>query len=205
MDGPGHVRPRLHRPSEFFHDFQPRPHPHHPCRQPAAQRKAVRSPDAAGGRRSHTTRRRWPPRWTRPSATSSRSRWRPASTSAMTASSSGSASRPTCRSACRGFAGVSKRRRGREFEEFPELLAYLMRRFPHVSQAAERAGGQAEINISTSSRSQTRSRASRRSPTSWHVLRAVHDRALARHHLDRRCSTPTTTRTTPISTRSRAR
>src|SRR6185437_16115981 len=29
-----------------------------------------------------------------------------------------------------GFAGVSKRRRGREFEEFPELLSYLMRRFP---------------------------------------------------------------------------
>ena len=29
-----------------------------------------------------------------------------------------------------GFAGVSKRRRGREFEEFPELIAYLMRRFP---------------------------------------------------------------------------
>ena len=26
-----------------------------------------------------------------------------------------------------GFAGVSKRRRGIEFEEFPELLAYLMR------------------------------------------------------------------------------
>jgi 5-methyltetrahydropteroyltriglutamate--homocysteine methyltransferase len=29
-----------------------------------------------------------------------------------------------------GFAGVSKRRRGREFEEFPDLLAYMMRRFP---------------------------------------------------------------------------
>ncbi len=29
-----------------------------------------------------------------------------------------------------GFGGVSKRRRGMEFEEFPELLAYLMRRFP---------------------------------------------------------------------------
>ena len=29
-----------------------------------------------------------------------------------------------------GFGGVSKRRRGREFEEFPELLTYLMRRFP---------------------------------------------------------------------------
>src|SRR5215469_13953935 len=26
-----------------------------------------------------------------------------------------------------GFAGVSKRRRGREFEEFPELVSYLMR------------------------------------------------------------------------------
>ena len=33
-----------------------------------------------------------------------------------------------------GFAGVSKRRRGREFEEFPELVASLMRRFPHVSK-----------------------------------------------------------------------
>src|ERR1700723_2836919 len=30
-----------------------------------------------------------------------------------------------------GFAGVSKRRRGREFEEFPELMTYLMRRFPN--------------------------------------------------------------------------
>src|ERR1700688_3308572 len=30
-----------------------------------------------------------------------------------------------------GFAGVSKRRRGREFEEFPELMNYLMRRFPN--------------------------------------------------------------------------
>ena len=30
-----------------------------------------------------------------------------------------------------GFAGISKRRRGREFEEFPELVGYLMRRFPN--------------------------------------------------------------------------
>ena len=29
-----------------------------------------------------------------------------------------------------GFGGVSKRRRGREFEEFPDLMKYLMRRFP---------------------------------------------------------------------------
>jgi len=33
-----------------------------------------------------------------------------------------------------GFGGISKRRRGREFEEFPELVATLMRRFPHVSK-----------------------------------------------------------------------
>ncbi len=33
-----------------------------------------------------------------------------------------------------GFAGISKRRRGREFEEFPELVASLMRRFPNVSK-----------------------------------------------------------------------
>src|SRR3569623_87519 len=33
-----------------------------------------------------------------------------------------------------GFGGVSKRRRGREFEEFPELVASLMRRFPQVSK-----------------------------------------------------------------------
>ncbi len=33
-----------------------------------------------------------------------------------------------------GFGGVSKRRRGREFEEFPELVESLKRRFPHVSK-----------------------------------------------------------------------
>jgi 5-methyltetrahydropteroyltriglutamate--homocysteine methyltransferase len=38
-----------------------------------------------------------------------------------------------------GFAGVSKRRRGREFEEFPELLAYLMRRFPNPTKSQQGA------------------------------------------------------------------
>jgi 5-methyltetrahydropteroyltriglutamate--homocysteine methyltransferase len=33
-----------------------------------------------------------------------------------------------------GFAGVSKRRRGQEFEEFPELVAYLTRRFPNPTK-----------------------------------------------------------------------
>ena len=38
-----------------------------------------------------------------------------------------------------GFAGVSKRRRGREFEEFPELLAYLMTRFPTPTKSQQGA------------------------------------------------------------------
>jgi 5-methyltetrahydropteroyltriglutamate--homocysteine methyltransferase len=45
-----------------------------------------------------------------------------------------------------GFAGVSKRRRGREFEEFPELLSYLMRRFPNPPKSQQGAPeAQAEI------------------------------------------------------------
>src|SRR6476619_6742888 len=38
-----------------------------------------------------------------------------------------------------GFGGVSKRRRGREFEEFPELLSYLMRRFPNPAKSQQGA------------------------------------------------------------------
>src|SRR5262252_10949398 len=44
-----------------------------------------------------------------------------------------------------GFAGVSKRRRGREFEEFPELVASLMRRFPQVSKQQNAPEAQAEL------------------------------------------------------------
>src|SRR5271169_3121566 len=38
-----------------------------------------------------------------------------------------------------GFAGVSKRRRGKEFEEFPELVSYLMRRFPSAPKSQQGA------------------------------------------------------------------
>src|SRR5207244_10134561 len=45
-----------------------------------------------------------------------------------------------------GFGGISKRRRGREFEEFPELLSYLMRRFPQQTKGQHAAPeAQAEI------------------------------------------------------------
>jgi 5-methyltetrahydropteroyltriglutamate--homocysteine methyltransferase len=44
-----------------------------------------------------------------------------------------------------GFGGVSKRRRGREFEEFPELVASLMRRFPLVSKQQNAPECQGEL------------------------------------------------------------
>ena len=45
-----------------------------------------------------------------------------------------------------GFAGESKRRRGREFEEFPELMRYLMRRFPSGGKQQNAPQAQAEIH-----------------------------------------------------------
>ena len=44
-----------------------------------------------------------------------------------------------------GFAGESKRRRGREFEDFPELVAMLMRRFPAVSRQQNAPEAQSEL------------------------------------------------------------
>src|SRR3974377_1878528 len=44
-----------------------------------------------------------------------------------------------------GFGGESKRRRGREFEEFPELVSYLGRRFPHVSKQQKPPECQGEL------------------------------------------------------------
>jgi 5-methyltetrahydropteroyltriglutamate--homocysteine methyltransferase len=44
-----------------------------------------------------------------------------------------------------GFGGVSKRRRGREFEEFPEMMNYLKHRFPNVSKQQNAPEAQGEI------------------------------------------------------------
>jgi 5-methyltetrahydropteroyltriglutamate--homocysteine methyltransferase len=44
-----------------------------------------------------------------------------------------------------GFGGVSKRRRAQEFEEFPELVASLMRRFPAVSRQQNAPECQSEL------------------------------------------------------------
>jgi len=45
-----------------------------------------------------------------------------------------------------GFGGESKRRRGREFEEFPELVAMLLQRFPAVSKQQNAPQAQGEIH-----------------------------------------------------------
>ena len=45
-----------------------------------------------------------------------------------------------------GFGGESKRRRGREFEEFPELASYLTRRFPNVSRQQNAPEAQGELH-----------------------------------------------------------
>jgi 5-methyltetrahydropteroyltriglutamate--homocysteine methyltransferase len=44
-----------------------------------------------------------------------------------------------------GFAGESKRRRGRDYEEFPELVDDLMRRFPKRSRMQNAPEAQAEL------------------------------------------------------------
>jgi 5-methyltetrahydropteroyltriglutamate--homocysteine methyltransferase len=44
-----------------------------------------------------------------------------------------------------GFAGESKRRRGRDYEEFPELLVSLSRRFPRPSRTQNAPEAQGEI------------------------------------------------------------
>jgi 5-methyltetrahydropteroyltriglutamate--homocysteine methyltransferase len=45
-----------------------------------------------------------------------------------------------------GFGGESKRRRGREFEEFPDLVKYLTHRFPNVSRQQNAPQAQAELH-----------------------------------------------------------
>src|SRR6476661_4564557 len=50
-----------------------------------------------------------------------------------------------------GFAGISKRRRGQEFEDFPELVALLMRRFPAVSKQQNAPEAQKELHYKDTS------------------------------------------------------
>src|SRR6202161_3848603 len=50
-----------------------------------------------------------------------------------------------------GFAGESKRRRGRDYEEFPELVEDLFRRFPKRSRMQNAPEAQGELHYLDSS------------------------------------------------------
>ena len=85
-----------------------------------------------------------------------------------------------------GFGGVSKRRRGREFEEFPELLSYLMRRFPNPAKSSTGRSGSAgryqiqgpQADYRRNGRLQQDCRRSRS------IFRTIHDGALTWHHFN---------------------
>ena len=81
-----------------------------------------------------------------------------------------------------GFGGVSKRRRGKEFEEFPELVASLMRRFPHVSRQQNAPECQAELHYRDIKPLEERDRALQKNRRRK-IRGMLHDGALARHHL----------------------
>ena len=105
-----------------------------------------------------------------------------------------------------GFGGESKRRRAQEFEEFPELVQNLQRRFPNVSrqQNAPEAQGEAPLPRHLGHRRRARAvqaHRRRRQP----VRRELHDGAVTRHHRLDHAQRLITTPTRPISPRSPAR
>jgi hypothetical protein len=116
------------RPPERNHDPQPRPHSYDPCRQPAAQllvqREAGESYDKAlfdaemEKAVRHVVAKQ--------------------KEAGIDIGNDGEQQRVGFQTyvpqRMSGFGGESKRRRGREFEEFPELVSYLTRRFPNVSR-----------------------------------------------------------------------
>ena len=82
-----------------------------------------------------------------------------------------------------GFGGESKRRRGREFEEFPELVSYLTRRFPNVSrqQNAPQAIGELHYHDTSAIEGEI-ARFKHIAAEGAPFAEIVHDRAVARHH-----------------------
>ena len=80
-----------------------------------------------------------------------------------------------------GFAGVSKRRRGREFEEFPELIEQLKRRFPHVSKQQNAPECQSELKY-LDLKPINDEIARFKKISERQIRRTIHDGALARHY-----------------------
>ena len=82
-----------------------------------------------------------------------------------------------------GFGGESKRRRGREFEEFPELVQYLTRRFPNVSRQQNAPEAQGELHYHDTAAIEREIALFQRIAAEGKPFAEVfHDRAVARHH-----------------------
>ena len=178
-------------PEQWFHDPQPRPHPHHPCRQPAAQREAVRPADGAGGRQA-----------ARPEGAGGRD----------------GQGGPPCRRRADGGRHRRRQRRRAAADRLPDLRAAahvrLCRRveapprqgvrgvpraaglsdapLPESDQEpAGRARGAGRHQVSRSQADHRRDRGLQQDRRrARRVLRAVHDRGLARHHLDHDAQRP---------------
>jgi 5-methyltetrahydropteroyltriglutamate--homocysteine methyltransferase len=83
-----------------------------------------------------------------------------------------------------GFAGESKRRRGRDFEEFPALVADLMRRFPKRSRMQNAPEAQGKLHyLDSSAITQEIDRFQGSAKAAGAFRRVLYDRAVARHHL----------------------
>ena len=84
-----------------------------------------------------------------------------------------------------GFGGESKRRRGRDYEEFPELVEVLKRRFPNRSRMQNAPEAQAELHyLDTSAIAREIERLQAQREGGGRVPGMLHDRALAGDHLD---------------------
>ena len=82
-----------------------------------------------------------------------------------------------------GFGGESKRRRGREFEEFPELVQLPHAPLSQRQPAAERTAGARRAALSRHLGDRERNRAlSAHRRRGQAVCGIFHDRAVARHH-----------------------
>ena len=119
--------------------------PDHACGQPAAQRRAVRPAGQARGRRGLRQGRVRGRDGQGGCATS----WTKQKAAGIDIGNDGEQQRVGFQTyvpaRMSGFGGVSKRRRGREFEEFPELMNYLKHRFPHVSKQQNAPECQGEL------------------------------------------------------------
>jgi 5-methyltetrahydropteroyltriglutamate--homocysteine methyltransferase len=76
-----------------------------------------------------------------------------------------------------GYGGESKRKIGKDFAEFPELVAGFLRRFPTRSKISN--GPQAIAEISYPSTAEIAEESG-----GQQLFRALHDGALTRHRLD---------------------